>query len=362
MCKPTAKGPNSKYKIYKKDHQEESLIPKLARMIGPNSKYKVYTTEQDKSLIPTLAVSLWLGWMGLLTYAIIFAVTLATPFQRKVIISILAISFILPPAFPGKLGNRIGLWIMKEAEKYFGLKVTLENEAAFHKLNEEGKSAIFAIEPHDFLPFGVFALNSGLGYLPGKIGETSKALMTSAIFKLPIIKHIYTWVGGVPVDKKTFRSRLANNQCVVFCPGGVQEVILIDPKNKDDLILFLQSRKGFIKLALETGTAIVPTFIFNLDNSFGYLIPRGKFMSNIARKIGFLPVFFWGRFYIPFGIPNPVNISVVIGEPFEVPCEGTNISNESVDKYHKIFLQKTEELFERHKHAEGYGHRTLKIM
>jgi 1-acyl-sn-glycerol-3-phosphate acyltransferase len=332
-------------------------------MIGPNSKHRVYTNEQDSSLIPTLAVSLWLGWMGVLTYTVIFAATLATTFQRNVIISILAISFILPPAFPGKLlGDRIGLWIMKGAEKYFGLKVTIENEAAFHKLNEEGKTAIFAIEPHDFLPFGIFAFKSGLGYLPGKIGETSKTLMTSSVFNLPIIKHVSTWVGGLPVDKKTFRSRLANNECVAFCPGGVQEVILIDRNNKDDLILFLQSRKGFIKLALESGTAIVPTFIFNQDHSFGYVIPRGKFVTKVGRQIGILPVFFWGRFCIPFGIPNPVQISVVIGEPFDVPCEGTNISNESVDKYHKIFLQKTEELFERHKHTEGYGHRQLKIM
>lgn len=331
-------------------------------MKGPNSKHRVYTNEQDTSLIPTLAVSLWLGWMGVLTYTVIFAVTLATTFQRNVIISILAISFILPPAFPGKLGDRIGLWILKGAEKYFGLKVTIENEAAFHKLNEEGKTAIFATEPHDFLPFGIFAFNSGLGYLPGEIGETSKALMTSSVFNLPIIKHVYTWVGGLSVDKKTFRSRLAKNECVAFCPGGVQEVILIDPKNKDDLILYLQSRKGFIKLALETGTAIVPTFIFNQDNSFGYVIPRGKFVTKIGRQIGILPAFFWGRSCIPFGIPNPVNISVVIGEPFDVPCEGTNISNESVEKYHKIFLQKMEELFERHKHAEGYGHRQLKIM
>ena len=337
MCKPTAKD--------------------------ANLKHRVYTNEQDSSLIPTLAVSLWLGWMGVLTYTVIFAATLATTFQRNVIISILAISFILPPAFPGKLlGDRIGVWIMKEAEKYFGLKVTIENEVAFHKLNEEGKTAIFATEPHDLLPYAVFVYNSCLGYLPGEIGKTARVLMTGAIFKLPIIKHVYTWVGGLPVDKKTFRSRLANNECVAFCPGGVQEVILIDPKNKDDLILFLQSRKGFIKLALETGTAIVPTFIFNLDDSFGYVIPRGKVMTKIARKLGFLPVFFWGRFCIPFGIPNPVKISVVIGEPFDVPCEGTNISNESVDKYHKIFLQKTEELFERHKHTEGYGHRKLKIM
>eukprot|EP00979_Chaetoceros_neogracilis_P016631 scaffold8922_cov287-Chaetoceros_neogracile.AAC.15 len=326
------------------------------------SRHKVYKTEQDASLIPTIAVSLWLGWMAGLTYSVIFAATLASAFQRNLIISIFVISLVLPPAFPGKLGERIGCWIMKNAEKYFGLKVTIENEDAFHKLNKEGKAVIFATEPHDLLPYAVFVFNSCLGYLPGQIGKTMKVLMTGAIFNLPIMKHVYTWVGGRSVDKKTFRSRLANNLSLAFVPGGVQEVVLIDPQNQNDLVLYLQNRKGFIKLALEKGTPIVPTFIFNLDGSYGYVMPRGMLVNRIARKIGFLPLFFWGRFYIPFGIPNPVNISVVFGEPFDVPCEADNISHENVEKYHKIFLQKLEELFERHKHAEGYGHRKLKIL
>mmetsp|Transcript_4755 Transcript_4755/g.9086 ORF Transcript_4755/g.9086 Transcript_4755/m.9086 type:complete len:337 (-) Transcript_4755:315-1325(-) len=325
-------------------------------------KPTIYTTSQDASLIPTIAVTLWLGWMGILTYTVIYAATIASIFQRIVILSILTASFILPPEFPGNMGTQIGNWIMKQARKYFGVKVIIENEAAFHKINEEGKTVIFAVEPHDILPYGVFVFNSVFGFLPGRVGQTARVLMTGAIFQLPIIKHVYTWVGGLPVDKKTFRSRLANNECVAFVPGGVQEVTLIDPKKKEELLLYLRNRKGFIKLALERGTPISPTFIFHLDKSYGFVTPRGKFMNNVARKIGFLPVLFWGRFGIPFGIPNPQKITVVMGEPFDVPCEGENISEESVDKYHEIFLQKMKELFERYKHEEGYGNRELKIM
>lgn len=325
-------------------------------------KPKIYTTTQDASLIPTIAVTLWLGWMGILTYTVIYAATMASELQRNIILSILTTSFLLPPKFPGTIGTQIGCWIMKQARKYFGVKVIIENEAAFHRINEEGKTVIFAVEPHDILPYGVFVFNSVFGFLPGRMGETARVLMTGAIFQLPIIKHVYTWVGGLPVDKKTFRSRLAKNECVAFVPGGVQEVTLIDPKKREELLLYLRNRKGFIKLALERGTPIVPTFIFHMDESYGFVTPKGKFMNKIARKIGFLPVFFWGRFGIPFGIPNPQKITVVMGEPLDVPCQGESISEESVDTYHKIFLQKMEELFERYKHEEGYGNRELKIL
>ena len=85
-------------------------------------------------------------------------------------------------------------------------------------------------------------------------------------------------------------------------------------------------------------------------------------MAQIARKIGFLPLFFWGRFGIPFGIPRPQKLHVVFGKPMDIPCEGDDIQVDSVDKYHAMFLQELEALFERHKVAEGYGDRTLKII
>ena len=70
---------------------------------------------------------------------------------------------------------------------------------------------------------------------------------------------------------------------------------MIDPKKKDELILYLRSRKGFIKLALEKGVPIVPVFAFGLDKSYSYFIPRGNFIVKLARTIGFLPVVFTGR-------------------------------------------------------------------
>lgn len=326
------------------------------------ANWKVHDTPQDCSLIPTIAVSLWLGLMGLLVYSTIYATLLATAFRRNVIFSILALSFILPPSFPGALGVKVANWIMQQARKYFGLKVTIENEEALHDINKSGKTAIIAIEPHDILPFGVFAMNPVLNVLPGRLGETCTVLMTSAVFSIPLIKHVYYWVGGRPVDKKTFRSQLASNECTAFVPGGVQEVILKDPNKPDELILFLKNRKGFVKLALERGNSIVPVFVFNLDHSYGSIVPRGELITKVARAIGFLPVFFWGRFGIPLGIPKPVKISMVLGEPISVPCEKDNVSTESVEKYHAVFVEKMGELFERHKHSEGYGHRNLVIL
>ena len=62
------------------------------------------------------------------------------------------------------------------------------------------------------MSYSVFAFNKHLKRLPGRIGETHNALMTGAIFNIPMIKQVYSWVGGAPVDKKTFTRKLQKKE------------------------------------------------------------------------------------------------------------------------------------------------------
>ncbi|KAL7550014.1 hypothetical protein ACHAWF_017140, partial [Thalassiosira exigua] len=311
-----------------------------------SSKWKVQDTPQDFGVVPTIAVTLWLGWNGFILLMILYAIFLANNMQRMVIIGLFSLSLILPAKFPGVLGDRIGGWMMREAEKYFGLKTVIEDEDDLIQHSKQNKAIIFAFNPHDMLPYAVFAFNPTLRRLPGKIGEDGCCLMTSAIFKIPFLRQIYSWVSGAPVDRKTFLGRLHRGESFTFSPGGVQEVLLKDPDRPDDVVLYLKKRKGFVKLALSTGSPIVPVFGFNLDGSYGYWFPRGHLTEKLSRTIGFVPLLFWGRWGIPYFIPKPKKIHVVIGTAIDVPKEGGDVMQESIDKYHDIFLKELEALFE----------------
>ncbi len=325
-------------------------------------KNKITETEQDASLIPTLAVQLWMGWNGGIPFLVILICIVPSTTFKSIVLSILILSLLLPPQFPGSLGSKIGGWICQNAKKYFGLKTTIEDYDQIQCYSDENKAIIFACEPHDILPYSVFCFNKALQILPGKVSGT--VLMTTAVFRIPIMRQIYSWLGAHSVDKSTFRHHLQNGRSLAFCPGGVQEVMYLDdPDAPHEIALYLQSRKGFIKLALESGSPIVPVFTFHLDGSFGYFLPRGKAVGALARTIGFLPIFFWGRFGIPLGIPYPKKLSVVFGRAIDVPkVDKSEVTNELVNKYHEIFVEEMIDLFERHKLVEGYGHRTLKIL
>lgn len=147
-----------------------------------------------------------------------------------------------------------------------------------------------------------------------------------------------------------------------FIPGGAQEVLKLASSN-GKIPLYLQKRKGFVKLALQTGSPIVPVFAFGLDQSYDYII--SPFTATLSRQMGFVPVLFTGRFGIPFGIPKATKIHVVIGKPILIPKleeEDSSKMAEAIDKYHAIYLQELEALFERHKQDEkGYESKHLMI-
>ena len=79
--------------------------------------------------------------------------------------------------------------------------------------------------------------------------------------------------------------------------GGAQEALQGDDTTIE---LTLKSRKGFVKLALETGVDLVPSFGFGEQHIFRMInSPEGskmrRFQEWVKRKLTFSPVIFTGR-------------------------------------------------------------------
>jgi 2-acylglycerol O-acyltransferase 2 len=113
-------------------------------------------------------------------------------------------------------------------------------------------------------------------------------------------------------------------------------------------------------LALQHGVPILPAFTFGLRNSFDFWIPRSKLAKTIARKIGFLPMLFFGMFGIPFAPSKPCSYTTVVGKPIIVP-KIDEPTEEDLLKYHAIFLEEITRIYELYKKENGMGHVTLRI-
>lgn len=143
------------------------------------AKWKITDTQQDSGFLPTIGVTLWMGWNGFITWIVLYAIFLADKWQRVVIVGLMTLSLVLPVDFPGTLGYRLGDWLMAQAEKYFGesapifmhadffsqyqteshkyyqlgLKTVIEDEEDLIRHSEQNKALIFAFSPHDMVRF-----------------------------------------------------------------------------------------------------------------------------------------------------------------------------------------------------------------
>lgn len=90
---------------------------------------------------------------------------------------------------------------------------------------------------------------------------------------------------------------LSKNESLGIVVGGAPEAL----STRSDLIrLYLNKRKGFVKLALKNGADLVPTFQFGENDIFKQKeFPEGsamrKFQKMFTEKFQFSPPIFHGR-------------------------------------------------------------------
>ena len=133
MCaEPTTDNGNTPNPLDSSDNEAElPTLPTAASIAHPHTKidntespqWKINDTPQDSGVIPTIAVTLFLGWNGIVVAMVLYFLFFASTLERMIILGLCTLSLVLPPTFPGYWGRRMGDWMVLQAEKYFGEKI-----------------------------------------------------------------------------------------------------------------------------------------------------------------------------------------------------------------------------------------------
>jgi len=123
--------------------------------------------------------------------------------------------------------------------------------------------------------------------------------------------------------------------------------------------------KGFVRLAIEQGAALVPVLALGEVLQLRNLISWPSLQRWTYKRLGFpLPYFIGGRWGItPFPAKTP--LVYVVGEPIEPPPlqPGVTVPQEAVDSLHARFYAALEHLFEKHKHRHPeFAHGKLRML
>lgn len=146
---------------------------------------------------------------------------------------------------------------------------------------------------------------------------------------LPFISTFFSRNGQVTGDSRNCRDLLDNNECVMVFPegvGGSGKTIF----KRYELQKF---GTGFVRLALETKSPIIPTAVIGLEEA----LPSISDLKPLAKLFGipYIPV-------IPTGfIPLPTRVSVRFGKPltFDIDPEAPDSEIETAVEKVKASIQ-----------------------
>lgn len=210
---------------------------------------------------------------------------------------------------------------------------------------------VYALMPHGLYPFaGACACISRMV----DVFPNMQLAVAPAALRVPILRHLMRWIGCVPVEKKSMQSVLRAGASVGIVPGGIAEMLRTDSSEER---LVLQSRKGFIQMALEEGVPLVPVYVFGSSSLCSNIkMPLLELLSRWLRVSLVLP---YGRFGML--VPRRIPLLYAIGRPIEPPQIDGKPSPEQIEQTQHMFIEAVKELYDFYKSSYGWENRPLSI-
>ncbi|XP_024121882.1 diacylglycerol O-acyltransferase 2 [Oryzias melastigma] len=261
-----------------------------------------------------------------------------------------------------KQGGRRSSWVRnwtvwRYFRDYFPVKLIKTHDLL------PSRNYIFGYHPHGIFCFGAFC-NFGTeatGFSKKFPGIKPSLATLAGNFRLPVLRD-YLMSGGIcPVNRNSIDYLLSCNgtgNAVVIVVGGAAESLHCAPGMN---CVTLRNRKGFVRLALQKGSDLVPVYSFGENDVYKQVIfEEGTFWRAIQKKLqkilGFAPCLFHGSglfFSNSWGIvPFCKPITTVVGEPITVP-KIEDPTEEMVDLYHDMYIRSLQSLFDKSKTRYG---------
>ncbi|KAM4845487.1 2-acylglycerol O-acyltransferase 2 [Thomomys bottae] len=306
--------------------------------------------------LQTLAVLNWI-FSFLALGQICIAIFIGLLFSRFWLISVLyAAWWYLDKDTPRQGGRRVDTFrrwrIWNHMKNYFPASLVKTADL------DPSRNYIAGVHPHGVLAAGAFLslCTESTGFSSLFPGIRPFTMMLTLWFRAPFFRD-YLMSGGLVTSDKSSGAHILKKKeggnLLAIIIGGAQEALDARPGAYK---LLLKNRKGFIRLALEHGAALVPVFSFGENDLFQQASnPSGSWLRRVQNQLqkimGISLPLFHGRgvFQYSFGfLPFRQPITTIVGKPIEVQ-QILNPSEEEVSQLHQKYIKELCNLFEAHK-------------
>lgn len=220
-----------------------------------------------------------------------------------------------------------------------------------------GKNILFTVVPHGVFPLALPMLSGVCSHVLSELDtQIPITAVASNMFYIPIVTPLLIWLGCISATEEHIRDALKRETCIIV-PDGIAGIFHSDPLVEK---LYIRKRRGFVKIAIQAGSSLVPMYCFGHTQVFTRFAGLDFILTPLSRRLGFSIIFFKGYSLLP-SLPRRVQMTVVIGSVFQPP-KCANPSDELVEHVLNQYIEHIEALFEKHKHVMiGGASRQLEI-
>lgn len=200
--------------------------------------------------------------------------------------------------------------ILQTARGYFSARIIIDYDREKVKEGLGDCPVMFACHPHGIWGIGVLC-NLAFRGIPRLVAHEVFIATLNLHFAIPIWREFCLGLGLVSVGKKSLTHLLKQGKDVAVVLGGAREALDAYP---GVMALTLRSRRGFFKIALETGSAISPVITFGEVELFKQVRNARLYKIQVwlMKRLSFALPLYWGRFG-PVAAPTP--LTTIVGEP-----------------------------------------------
>ncbi|XP_044538432.1 acyl-CoA wax alcohol acyltransferase 2-like [Gracilinanus agilis] len=314
-----------------------------------------------KTALEVFAVFQWALSAFIIVLSVIFFHLYLVVFTSYWLLTVFTIIWLVFDWKTPQRGGRRSQWIRswrlwKQYRDYFPLKLVKT-----HELSPK-HNYIIACHPHGLLAHSAFChfATEASGFSKTFPGITPYMLTLGAFFWVPVLREYVMSSGACSVSQASMDYLLTGKgqgNAVVVVVGGLAECRYARPGLTK---LVLKRRYGFVRMALQHGVALVPSYNFGENEVYDqYIFARRGWVHSFQvwfqRLVHIYPCAFYGRGFtqnswglLPYSRP----ITTIVGEPLPIP-KIENPSQETVNKYHALYVKALRKLFDEHKTQYG---------
>lgn len=198
---------------------------------------------------------------------------------------------------------------------------------------------------------GAFAADTGFSKLfPG---ITNTLLMKDWFYKQPLLREYLLASGTASVSRASCIRHLTRGgpdgggmgRAITITVGGSREYNIAKPNTMGVVV---QIRKGFVRVAVETGAELVPVIAFGENELFDRVDVQSMWLGGLGARVwewvvGHKVAFSTGRFNIFCPYRKPLN--VVVGKPIPVQQQRFNPDEKYIDEVHAEYVRELKQLW-----------------